>query len=425
MQPQQQELEQPEQSEQQRSAGKRQRGDDEEAVCQHAAVAPHVFVGGPAWELRPDVVPEIDVARLAALAAEVDANGVKVLACVNKTLIRDELATACGYRDQSEPIIPWRVGRDFGCLELFSVAAHGASPAEQNMGYTMVNHKDMLLDEPRVRCTVKLHVSEYDIGRCAEKLSVDVHGQVRGYADAIGEVALGRRAIDIGSGPHCLLARLVVNAGASRVDAIEQNDSFVLHAIDAFKAEAAGESTHAAIVSLRSCAGAAALGPMFDVTIEHADPPPEVRAMEVKTCAEGAAAAGVHVATPTDTGEVRCKVALRMKGTGIGAAWTSSDGEDMEPSSSDEDGVDVEGAEEGQEEEELEDGCSSLYLHHGYSTTCSLLRGGYDLVVHEILGHVSNSSAHDVLCLCTVCHCHFRLACRMITLSECNPGGVV
>jgi hypothetical protein len=222
-----------------------------------------------------------------------------------------------------------------------------------------------------------------------------VHGQVRGYADAIGEVALGRKAIDIGSGPHCLLARLVVNAGASRVDAIEQNDSFVSHAIDALKAEAAGESTHAAIVSLRSCAGAAALGPMFDLTVEHADPPPEIRATEVKTCAEGAAAADVHVATPTDTGEVRCKVALRMKGTGISAAWTSSDGEDMEPSSSDEDGgVDVEGGEEEEEEEEEEeDGCSSLYLHHGYSTTCPSLRGGYDLVVHEILGHVSNSSA--------------------------------
>ena len=134
------------------SAGKRQRGDDEEGVvCQAAApVAPHVFVGGPPWELRPDVPPVIDAARLAALAAEVDANGVKVLACVNKTLIRDELATVCGYQDQDEPIIPWRVGRDFGCLELFSVAAHGASPAEQNMGYTMVNHKDMLLDEPRV-----------------------------------------------------------------------------------------------------------------------------------------------------------------------------------------------------------------------------------------------------------------------------------
>jgi hypothetical protein len=157
----QEQLEQLEQSEQQleqqRSAGKRQRGDDEEGAVQ-AAVAPHVFIGGPAWELRPDVVPVIDVARLAALVAEIDANGIKVLACVNKTLIRDELATVCGYRDQVEPIIPWRVGRDFGCLELFSVAVHGASPAEQNMGYTMVNHKDMLLDEPRVRHTAKLHI---------------------------------------------------------------------------------------------------------------------------------------------------------------------------------------------------------------------------------------------------------------------------
>jgi hypothetical protein len=135
--------------------GKRQRDEDgaTEAACAAASLAPHVFIGGPAWESRPDVLPVIDTERLAALVAEVDGNGVKVLACVNKTLIREELAAACGYQDEDEeePIIPWRVGRDYGCLELFSVAVHGASPAEQNMGYTMTNHKDMLLDEPRVR----------------------------------------------------------------------------------------------------------------------------------------------------------------------------------------------------------------------------------------------------------------------------------
>ena len=123
--------------------------------------APHVFIGGPAWETRPVLPPVIDTERLAALAAEVTGNGVKVLACVNKTLIRTELAAVCGYtnEDEDEPIIPWRVGRDFGCLELFSVAAHGASPAEQNMGYTMTNHQDMLRDEPRVALSLSLSLS--------------------------------------------------------------------------------------------------------------------------------------------------------------------------------------------------------------------------------------------------------------------------
>ena len=59
---------------------------------------------------------------------------------------------ALSYTKEAEPIIPWRVGRDFDCCELFSVATGGASPEEQNMGYTMVNHKDMLRDQPRVRC---------------------------------------------------------------------------------------------------------------------------------------------------------------------------------------------------------------------------------------------------------------------------------
>ena len=213
------------------------------------------------------------------------------------------------------------------------------------------------------------------------------------------------QAIDIGSGPHCLLARLAVNAGASRVDAIEQNDSFVSHAIGAFGAEAAGETTHAAVTSLRACAGAAALGPLFDITVVDANPPPPSRAAEVQKCAEGAAAAGVEPAPPTDTGEVRCKLSLRMKGIGGGGggASSSSDGEDVEEGSSGseeegdgsgEDGAAGSGEEE--EEDEEEDGCCSLHLHHGYSTVCSSLRGGYDLVVHEILGHVR----------ATLCHAH-------------------
>ena len=59
-------------------------------------VAPHVFVGGPSWESRPDVPPMIDVLALEKLAAEVNDNGIKVLACVNKTLILEELAAVCG-----------------------------------------------------------------------------------------------------------------------------------------------------------------------------------------------------------------------------------------------------------------------------------------------------------------------------------------
>ena len=145
-------------------------------------------------------------------------------------------------------------------------------------------------------------------------------------------------------------------------DAVEQNDSFVSHAIDAFEAEAAGVTTHQAVVSLRSCAGtiflifptsllassrfslllltflltfhtfflsdmsrflfscigAAALSPMFDVTMAHSNPPPAARTEEVKAKAETAAAEGVEVAPPTDTGEVRCEVQLKVKGLGGG-----------------------------------------------------------------------------------------------------------
>ena len=225
---------------------------------------------------------------------------------------------------------------------------------------------------------------------------------MRAYADAIGRAAYGRRAIDIGSGPHCLLARLTLNAGASRVDAVEQNDSFVSHAIDALEAEAAGVSTHPAIVSLRSCAGAAALGPMFDVTVALSNPPPAARTEEVTAAADAAAADGRGQAPPTDTGELRCEVALKMKGLGgsddsgmfaVGGAG-SSDGEDAyegDGGDSSSDGEVPAPDDYEEEEEEDEDGTSSLQLHHGYSTVCSSLRGGYTLVVHEILGHVASS----------------------------------
>ena len=52
--------------------------------------APHAFVGGPAWESRPERPPVIDAAALRALAAEVEANGLNP--CVNRTLITMELA---------------------------------------------------------------------------------------------------------------------------------------------------------------------------------------------------------------------------------------------------------------------------------------------------------------------------------------------
>ena len=330
--------------------------------------APHAFVGGPAWESRPERPPVIDAAALRALAAEVEANGVNP--CVNRTLITMELAKVCGYAPPDD-IIPWRVGRDFGCLELFSVAREGSTPSEQNMGYSMTNHSDMMKDEPRVRA----------------------------YADAIGRVGYGRRAVDIGSGPHCLLARLILNAGASRVDAIEQNDEFVTHAISCLEAEAADDATHSAVAALRKVSGAAGLATMFDVDVASADPP----AKRQKTEGTGPAA-DEDEAAAAEVGKMRCDVGLRMKGLGamMGGASSSSDAEyddDGDESESDGEGNGdaPEGAaegqeeEEGEEEEEPEEGTSSLRLYHGLSSVCGGLRGGYNLVVHEILGHVSSS----------------------------------
>lgn len=67
------------------------------------------------------------------------------------------------------------------------------------MGYTMKNHADMVQDLARVRV----------------------------YAAAIGRHAAGTKAVDIGAGPHTLLSRLALNAGARSVDAVEQNGAFL------------------------------------------------------------------------------------------------------------------------------------------------------------------------------------------------------
>ena len=74
------------------------------------------------------------------------------------------------------------------------------------------------------------------------------------------------------------------------------------------------------------------------------------------------------------------------------------EGEDDDDDDAEASGSNANGEEEDEEEEDEEEeaeGCSSLYLHHGYSTVCSSLRGDYDLVVHEILGHVAIVGAEE------------------------------
>mmetsp|Transcript_158856 Transcript_158856/g.509344 ORF Transcript_158856/g.509344 Transcript_158856/m.509344 type:complete len:431 (-) Transcript_158856:141-1433(-) len=63
--------------------------------------------------------------------------------------------------------------------------------------------------------------------------------RVRPYAAAIEASAAGRRALDIGTGPACLLARLCLRSGAASVDAVEYSKASIKAAIGGLRAEVA------------------------------------------------------------------------------------------------------------------------------------------------------------------------------------------
>lgn len=296
----------------------------------------------------------IDAAKLAELVATVAANdadpNAKSSACET---IETQLPLVCGYASAADAS-PWLCGRDYGCVELNRVSKCGRTASEQNFSYSMQNHSDMVKDAPRVRA----------------------------YAAAIGRVAPGRKAVDIGAGPYCLLSRLALNAGALAVDSIEQNGEFVAHALDTFGIESRGDHIAPAIGVLRSAAGAVVLSTMFDVSLDEIVP--------------------VQDGVKEGHGLPRCRVTLTFK-TGAHAAADNSPGSSDE---SDDFSDGVTGALQGSssdgeylDDEELADAMVSeaddavrwLRLHHGYSTACSSLAGPYELVVHEILGHVASA----------------------------------
>jgi hypothetical protein len=58
---------------------------------------------------------------------------------------------------------------------------------------------------------------------------------------------------------------------AAHVDSVEQNGSFVRHAIEAFRAEEAGNAVAPVLGTLRAAAGAAAWTPIWKVSLDGVD----------------------------------------------------------------------------------------------------------------------------------------------------------
>eukprot|EP00927_Polykrikos_kofoidii_P044095 TRINITY_DN38155_c0_g2_i1.p1 TRINITY_DN38155_c0_g2~~TRINITY_DN38155_c0_g2_i1.p1 ORF type:complete len:758 (+),score=125.12 TRINITY_DN38155_c0_g2_i1:120-2393(+) len=151
------------------------------------------------------------------------------------------------------------------------------------------------------------------------------HQRVQPYLKAIRKAARGKkRVLDIGTGPYCLLARLCLRAGAESVEAVEVSDRSVSLAMAQFQAELRGHDGLPSGSTLPAWA--------------------TVNVRDVADVPEG----------ENDSGGLRSKVEVSAAG---------GEGDVAMPAQ------------------------QRLALFHGMSTDNSLaLTGGYDMLVHEILG---------------------------------------
>ena len=237
-----------------------------------------------------------------------------------------DLPDACGYRSDESTN---RIASDFRCCELRSVVTPppcaptartgtgtnphaqdrwGIDKFEQNQAYTLQNHRAMVGDMTRVNA----------------------------FATALLYVANGRRVLDVGTGPFCLLSRLALIAGAGSVDCVEHNGWAVEHAIDELWDEQRGYESRE---MWRASAGLL----RYDISLRVHE------------------RSGASVALPRAT--------LRLTAPVAAAAPVAV--------------AEVVGSATPERSRELR-------LFHGFSSAVKL-EGTYGLVVHEILGHIASS----------------------------------
>ncbi|CAE8634756.1 unnamed protein product, partial [Polarella glacialis] len=133
-----------------------------------------------------------------------------------KQKLLQSLGQACGKLPGAAPpqLDVWTISEELGCRIFASRDTLGRGIQEQNRHYGLENHIEMVQDTVRVAA----------------------------FASAIHHaVALGsaEHVLDVGSGAFCLLARIALKAGARIVHATEQNTLAVEHAVELFKMELA------------------------------------------------------------------------------------------------------------------------------------------------------------------------------------------
>ncbi|CAE8630778.1 unnamed protein product [Polarella glacialis] len=256
-------------------------------------------------------------------------------------IVLRELREACGY-GSDDLCFPWRVAQDFRCCQLFPRSRSGLSLDEQNMRYGVGNHYDMIRDTVRVKA----------------------------YKQAISRVARGKTVLDVGSGAFCLLGRIALKAGALRVDTVESSVMAVVHAVDMFQLEISGQ------------------GALFELVLNDEE---EAAFKWLRYLQSLETAGGAF-----DAYRMKLSIKQKMFPTRFG-------GKNVKEGEDDSDGWQLEAL--SKTKVAARDACCTLQLfpeiglaeqpesflqvYHGLSNEVDL-PGPYDVVVHEILGHVAS-----------------------------------
>ena len=240
------------------------------------------------------------------------------------------------------------------CVSMHELSVHGNNVLEKNKTYTATNHAAM-----------------------AEDL-VRVVSYRRAISKAMREQA-GGRALDVGSGPFMLLGRMAHHAGASYVACVEHSADMNKLATQVVRSEACATAATISDPGCRLDALASSQVDIADGTVSDTPSTPDAALMEAYDDMLGRYSLRlqpIDLHFPTSREASPSTAAATTSGTLRPMMRVSMAAEEC--------------AKESAEEAAEEAAARELDLFHGLSSETAL-PGGFDLIVHELLGHVASA----------------------------------
>ena len=294
---------------------------------------------GQRWSRICEAISEFEETSWTARSGS-DGSGLRELVARRLKLLQ-EAGEALGYPPESwlysatasqlEAAMPPSVlhisGQQEPCRMFSPRTSKGRSSADQNRHYSSENHIEMALDSTRVAA----------------------------FQSCIQRVAASRRVLDVGSGAFCLLGRLALKAGAALVHCVEQSSASVAYSRELFQMEMAGVDL-APLQWLRRTPAALPADKMQLLL-----PSPSARRWEIHVEDVAVQERMVHdTECQDDRSDGSDSQHCSLRSTVL--LWPDDAGEFP----------------------------CSLELHEGLCAEIAL-PGGYDVVVHELLGYVASS----------------------------------